>query len=67
MSKTVKGEGGEGKSIIHERSEGYFARRFQLPSNAKADGINAAMENGVLKVTVQLDETGAEKKKITVQ
>lgn len=29
-----------------------FLRRFRLPANAKADQVKAAMENGVLTVTV---------------
>ncbi|PON80923.1 Small heat shock protein HSP [Trema orientale] len=35
-----------------ERSCGKFLRRFRLPENAKLDQIKAAMENGVLTVTV---------------
>ena len=35
-----------------ERSSGKFSRRFRLPENAKIDEIKAAMENGVLSVTV---------------
>ncbi|KAK9940655.1 hypothetical protein M0R45_017305 [Rubus argutus] len=35
-----------------ERSSGKFSRRFRLPDNAKIDEIKAAMENGVLSVTV---------------
>ncbi|CAL8160734.1 unnamed protein product [Prunus armeniaca] len=35
-----------------ERSSGKFLRRFQLPENAKVEEIKAAMENGVLSVTV---------------
>ncbi|CAL2263847.1 unnamed protein product [Prunus armeniaca] len=35
-----------------ERSSGKFLRRFQLPENARVDEIKAAMENGVLSVTV---------------
>ncbi|KAH9304289.1 hypothetical protein KI387_008693, partial [Taxus chinensis] len=35
-----------------ERSRGRFLRRFRLPENAKVDEVKAAMENGVLTVTV---------------
>lgn len=35
-----------------ERSSGQFLRRFQLPENARMDQVRAAMENGVLTVTV---------------
>ncbi|KAI3429059.1 uncharacterized protein J3R85_008695 [Psidium guajava] len=35
-----------------ERSSGSFMRRFRLPENAKMDQMKAAMENGVLTVTV---------------
>ncbi|CAB4312760.1 unnamed protein product [Prunus armeniaca] len=35
-----------------EHSSGKFLRRFQLPENARVDEIKAAMENGVLSVTV---------------
>ncbi|KAI0512176.1 hypothetical protein KFK09_012814 [Dendrobium nobile] len=35
-----------------ERSSGSFLRSFRLPENAKVDGVRAAMENGVLTVTV---------------
>ncbi|KAL6581138.1 hypothetical protein OROMI_007061 [Orobanche minor] len=39
-----------------ERSSGKFLRRFRLPENAKLDLVNAAMENGVLTVTVPKEE-----------
>lgn len=35
-----------------ERSSGRFLRRFRLPENAKVDEVRAAMEDGVLTVTV---------------
>ncbi|XP_075513398.1 17.3 kDa class I heat shock protein-like [Primulina tabacum] len=39
-----------------ERSSGKFLRRFRLPESAKVEGIKAAMENGVLTVTVPKEE-----------
>ncbi|KAK3034928.1 hypothetical protein RJ639_032328 [Escallonia herrerae] len=39
-----------------ERSSGRFRRRFRLPKNAKVDQVKAAMENGVLTVTVPKEE-----------
>ncbi|XP_078162362.1 18.1 kDa class I heat shock protein-like [Carex rostrata] len=39
-----------------ERSSGKFMRTFRLPENAKVDQVKAAMENGVLTVTVPKEE-----------
>ncbi|XP_059666356.1 18.2 kDa class I heat shock protein-like [Cornus florida] len=39
-----------------ERSSGRFMRRFRLPENAKIDQVKAAMDNGVLTVTIPKEE-----------
>ncbi|KAF8396854.1 hypothetical protein HHK36_018489 [Tetracentron sinense] len=39
-----------------ERSSGKFMRKFRLPENAKVDQVKAAMEDGVLTVTVPKEE-----------
>ncbi|XP_071687563.1 17.3 kDa class I heat shock protein-like [Rutidosis leptorrhynchoides] len=39
-----------------ERSSGKFTRRFRLPENTNMDQIKAAMENGVLTITVPKQE-----------
>lgn len=60
------GDGNNGKDKWHrvERCRGKFLRRFQLPENAKPDGIKASMENGVLTVTVPKQELKKSQKKL---
>ncbi|RAL36944.1 hypothetical protein DM860_003867 [Cuscuta australis] len=50
-----------------ERSSGRFLRRFRLPENARVDRVKAAMENGVLTVTVpKVEEKKPEVKNIHI-
>ncbi|KAK1272563.1 hypothetical protein QJS04_geneDACA018321 [Acorus gramineus] len=46
-----------------ERSSGRFLRRFRLPEGARVDQVKAAMENGVLMVTVPERETARERER----
>lgn len=46
-------EAGEGEAWrLVERSSGRFQRRFRMPRGARLDQVRAAMDNGVLTVTV---------------
>ncbi|KAK4386266.1 class I heat shock protein [Sesamum angolense] len=47
-----------------ERSRGKFLRRFRLPENVKLDEVKAAMENGVLTVTVPKEKEEMKKPEV---
>ncbi|KAL9676115.1 hypothetical protein QQ045_004328 [Rhodiola kirilowii] len=50
-----------------ERSSGKFVRRFRLPDNAKVEEVKAAMEDGVLTVTVpKVEQPKADVKSIDI-
>ncbi|KAK3163815.1 hypothetical protein QOZ80_1AG0008670 [Eleusine coracana subsp. coracana] len=55
--RPAREEAGKDEAWRHvERSSGRFQRRFRLPRGAKTDQVHAAMENGVLTVTVPKEE-----------
>ncbi len=49
--KLDRGEKGEGYRTL-ERTDGKFARAFNLPDNIDADGIAARSKDGVLTITL---------------
>lgn len=49
-------EGEEGKFHLSERRYGTFTRSFILPRDVDADQIQAAFEDGVLRVTIPKSE-----------
>jgi HSP20 family protein len=69
---TIKGETKVEKDVeekqylLHERRYGSFSRSFSLPSNIKADAIQASYENGVLTLRLPKAEE-AKPKRIPVQ
>jgi HSP20 family protein len=69
---TIKGEIKEEKDVdekryhLRERHYGSFARSLSLPSNVKADAIQANFEQGVLSLTLPKAEE-AKPKRIQVQ
>jgi len=56
----------EGDYIRRERRYGKFVRRFNLPTGASSDDINAQVKDGVLHVRVQ-DSEAETPKKINVE
>jgi HSP20 family protein len=57
--------GGEGRSLLQERRPITGTRKFVLPEVASEDGIEAALEKGVLTITVP-KQVKKEPLKITV-
>lgn len=55
-TKTETQEGDKKQYNRREYSYSSFTRSFQLPDNAKDDGINAAYSEGVLKLTIPKSE-----------
>jgi HSP20 family protein len=49
-----------------ERIYGSFYRAIPLPENAKADNAKAEFKNGVLEVSVPVDQTQAQRRQIPV-
>jgi HSP20 family protein len=69
ISGERKMENEEKKENFHriERSYGRFTRSFTLPSTVDTEHINAAFENGILKVTIpKLEEAKPKQIKIGV-
>lgn len=55
-AKTETSEGDKKQYNRREYSYSSFTRSFQLPDNAKDDGINAAYSDGILKLTIPKSE-----------
>ncbi|KAK1318794.1 18.2 kDa class I heat shock protein [Acorus calamus] len=60
LRREEQGGGGEERHVAQphrlERSSGRFLRRFRLPEGARVDQVKAAMEDGVLTVTVPKEQ-----------
>ena len=52
--------------IRHERFEGRIRREIALPDGVVLDKTHAALENGVLKVSIPIDQSAAQPKQIPV-
>lgn len=69
---TIKGEFKEEKDVeenryhVHERRSGAFTRSFSLPSNVRADAIQASFDQGLLILTLPKAEE-AKPKRISVK
>ena len=58
-------EGEDGRFHLSERRYGTFSRSFVLPSSVDSDSIQAAFEDGILRVTIPKSER-ARKRRIEV-
>ncbi len=52
--------------IRHERFEGRIRREIALPDGVVIDKIHAAFDNGVLKISIPIDQSAAQPKQIPV-
>jgi HSP20 family protein len=52
--------------VRHERFEGRIRREIALPDGATFDKANASFENGVLKISIPVDQAAARPKQIPV-
>ena len=59
----------ETKDGVHltERQYGQFSRRIPLPDGAKIDEVRAKFENGILEVTVPLQEQQSKRREIPIE
>lgn len=60
-------EEGHGQSHKTERSYGHFYRAIQLPEGAKADQAKAEFRNGVLEVTVPVEQPKPNRHQIQIE
>jgi HSP20 family protein len=59
--------GEEGGIHRTERRYGHFYRAIPLPENAKAEKANARFNNGVLEVTIPVDEQKSNRRRIPLE
>jgi HSP20 family protein len=65
--RKVEHEETKGGLHVTERRYGKFYRAIPLPEGAKADEASARYENGVLEVTVPVEEQGSKRREIPIQ
>jgi HSP20 family protein len=59
--------GEEGGIRRTERRYGHFYRAIPLPENAKAEQANARFNNGVLEVTIPIDQQKSARRRIPLE